>query len=486
MKRFMAVVAVAACLAAGSFAGTWWAHRSGASGASAHAATVYTCPMHPDYRSDHPGDCPICGMRLEADRAGGAADGDAAAPAHPDGAVRRESRRAAGDRRPGRRRQPGGRHPARADDGAGGARREPDVSDRRRRERLDPLRRERHDGRRREEGPGARVVRRARGRVQERSAVVLHHPRGVLSHGAHAAAAAAGAATGAVAPLLARPGGDRADGRRAADPRRLQRAAPGDGPAPRARARHPRGVAGGRRRAEARRLARPPVRSRLRALPDRGPEPRVDPGRRVPRRPAAHPPGGGRADHHGPGEPGAAGDGEPVGADLRRGDAHAQGAARGGEPGGGAQARHARRRRVRGRPPAGARRAGGCDRGLGAAQDGVRRPRPRALRAATGRDGVARRRRRRGDERAHARRADRHLGHLLRRFREPHEGGCASGIAVARARSGVRHGGGSRGSQRGRTHGRPRRAPVPLLLGRLQAAVRRRPVALRERTVANR
>ncbi len=37
--------------------------------------------MHPDYRSDHPGDCPICGMRLEADRAGGAADGDVAAPA---------------------------------------------------------------------------------------------------------------------------------------------------------------------------------------------------------------------------------------------------------------------------------------------------------------------------------------------------------------------------------------------------------------------
>ena len=26
--------------------------------------------MHPDYRSEHPGDCPICGMRLEADRAG--------------------------------------------------------------------------------------------------------------------------------------------------------------------------------------------------------------------------------------------------------------------------------------------------------------------------------------------------------------------------------------------------------------------------------
>ena len=34
--------------------------------------------MHPDYRSDHPGNCPICGMPLEADRAGGASGTDAA------------------------------------------------------------------------------------------------------------------------------------------------------------------------------------------------------------------------------------------------------------------------------------------------------------------------------------------------------------------------------------------------------------------------
>ena len=63
MKRIIAVTALAVSLAAGSFAGgTWWAHRSGAAHASAHAATVYTCPMHPDYHSDHPGNCPICGM----------------------------------------------------------------------------------------------------------------------------------------------------------------------------------------------------------------------------------------------------------------------------------------------------------------------------------------------------------------------------------------------------------------------------------------
>ena len=29
------------------------------------AGTVYTCPMHPEIRQDHPGDCPKCGMTLE-------------------------------------------------------------------------------------------------------------------------------------------------------------------------------------------------------------------------------------------------------------------------------------------------------------------------------------------------------------------------------------------------------------------------------------
>ena len=65
MKRIIAVAAVAVALAAGSVAGgTWWAHRFGTAHASAHAATGYTCPMHPDYHSDHPGTCPICGMAL--------------------------------------------------------------------------------------------------------------------------------------------------------------------------------------------------------------------------------------------------------------------------------------------------------------------------------------------------------------------------------------------------------------------------------------
>src|ERR1700678_2579558 len=29
------------------------------------AGAVYTCPMHPEVRQDHPGTCPKCGMALE-------------------------------------------------------------------------------------------------------------------------------------------------------------------------------------------------------------------------------------------------------------------------------------------------------------------------------------------------------------------------------------------------------------------------------------
>ena len=29
------------------------------------AGTLYTCPMHPEVRQDHPGNCPKCGMTLE-------------------------------------------------------------------------------------------------------------------------------------------------------------------------------------------------------------------------------------------------------------------------------------------------------------------------------------------------------------------------------------------------------------------------------------
>jgi membrane fusion protein, copper/silver efflux system len=83
-QRILAVAAVVVALGATAFAaGTVWMHRPAATRGGAHAAAVYTCPMHPDYRSDHPGTCPICGMSLERPHAATTeASGAAGAPPH--------------------------------------------------------------------------------------------------------------------------------------------------------------------------------------------------------------------------------------------------------------------------------------------------------------------------------------------------------------------------------------------------------------------
>jgi hypothetical protein len=153
MKRIIAVAAVAVSLGAGAFvSGPWWAHRFGAAHASAHAATGFTCPMHglPQRPSRQLPD-------LRHGNQGGCAGAATARRSRPHAAARRmqvspERQRAIGIRlgvpriaatwMRGRR--------------ARGAGREPDLSDRRRRERLDPRRGE-HDGRPGNEGPGARV-----------------------------------------------------------------------------------------------------------------------------------------------------------------------------------------------------------------------------------------------------------------------------------------------------------------------------------------
>ncbi len=41
--------------------------------------TIYTCPMHPEVRQDHPGDCPKCGMALEPETASAGADEEGSA-----------------------------------------------------------------------------------------------------------------------------------------------------------------------------------------------------------------------------------------------------------------------------------------------------------------------------------------------------------------------------------------------------------------------
>jgi Cu(I)/Ag(I) efflux system membrane fusion protein len=59
---------LALLLAAGFFFAGYLANRHkdpAASPASAALAAKYACPMHPQYKSDHAGDCPVCGMRLE-------------------------------------------------------------------------------------------------------------------------------------------------------------------------------------------------------------------------------------------------------------------------------------------------------------------------------------------------------------------------------------------------------------------------------------
>jgi Cu(I)/Ag(I) efflux system membrane fusion protein len=77
MKRTIAITALAVSMVGGLFTcGMSRAHLSGAAGGDVNAATVYTCPMHPHCHSDHPGNCPICGMRLEQKHGAGAAGSD--------------------------------------------------------------------------------------------------------------------------------------------------------------------------------------------------------------------------------------------------------------------------------------------------------------------------------------------------------------------------------------------------------------------------
>jgi membrane fusion protein, copper/silver efflux system len=77
-----AKVLIAVLLAAGLFAAGYMVngqHTTPGKAAAGSQAAAYTCPMHPQYTSDHPGDCPICGMRLEPVAGGQARDAEAAA-----------------------------------------------------------------------------------------------------------------------------------------------------------------------------------------------------------------------------------------------------------------------------------------------------------------------------------------------------------------------------------------------------------------------
>ncbi len=75
LRILLFVVLIAAGFIGGFGYGRWYGPRLHSEPAAAKP-TGYHCPMHPNYHSDKPGDCPICGMKLVPDDD----------PAHPAGA----------------------------------------------------------------------------------------------------------------------------------------------------------------------------------------------------------------------------------------------------------------------------------------------------------------------------------------------------------------------------------------------------------------
>jgi Cu(I)/Ag(I) efflux system membrane fusion protein len=73
VKKSILVILSLAALGLAFCAGSWvgWHSATAVKITSAsRQALYYSCPMHPAYRSDRPGDCPSCGMRLEPAYAG--------------------------------------------------------------------------------------------------------------------------------------------------------------------------------------------------------------------------------------------------------------------------------------------------------------------------------------------------------------------------------------------------------------------------------
>jgi len=80
-RRRLAVLIAVVVLSAGAGA-AWFFGRPSSHGASATAETkgAYYCPMHPDMRSDRPGNCPICSMKLVPLEASPTVGGGSSAP----------------------------------------------------------------------------------------------------------------------------------------------------------------------------------------------------------------------------------------------------------------------------------------------------------------------------------------------------------------------------------------------------------------------
>jgi multidrug efflux pump subunit AcrA (membrane-fusion protein) len=79
VKKTVPLLLLIAAVGAGAFvAGRSTAHGRGSTSDAPPAKTLYTCGMHPQIVQDHPGNCPICGMKLTPLRKAGGTAGASA------------------------------------------------------------------------------------------------------------------------------------------------------------------------------------------------------------------------------------------------------------------------------------------------------------------------------------------------------------------------------------------------------------------------
>jgi RND family efflux transporter MFP subunit len=80
MRRVLIVVLLVAAWIGGYGYGRWYGPRSDRASVQPEGkkAAGYHCPMHPNFRSDKPGNCGVCGMRLVPDEPAGLPDPPAA------------------------------------------------------------------------------------------------------------------------------------------------------------------------------------------------------------------------------------------------------------------------------------------------------------------------------------------------------------------------------------------------------------------------